>query len=205
MGVYLLQMALLVLDDMACCVFHYLEIVLSSKLRYFSSWIGAASHCCVCWRLMEQPCWLTFTCKNRTLWFYTVHWHLRNSMLKVSMLKMNCFLLSWQLTRIFEPEMRFRFRMFFEQDRLRDVLGQDLVEDVVRRHRQRLLPLQQLLDQQRVQVVRVHDVILASGKERPMRWIKDVFSHTLLLLNVSPQGKAFFLRLKIGQDATLTW
>ena len=68
---------------------------------------------------------------------------------------------NWKLTWIFESEVRFRFRMFFNEDRLQNVFGQNFVEDVVRRHRQRLLALQQLLDQQRVQVVRVHHVVLS--------------------------------------------
>ena len=94
--------------------------------------------------------------------FHQYEWPIIEEIYKLSGHSVYDKALGEQLTRIFEPEMRFRFRMFFEQDRLRDVLGQDLVEDVVRRHRQRLLALQQLLDQQRVQVVRVHDVVFAS-------------------------------------------
>ena len=82
---------------------------------------------------------------------------------------MNGLLKMLQLTRIFESEMRLRFRMLFHEHRLQDVLGQDLVEDVVRGHCQSLLPLQQLLDQQRVQVVRVHHVVLASENQSEVR------------------------------------
>ena len=49
--------------------------------------------------------------------------------------------------------------MFVVDDVLADMLGEDLVEDVVDRQAQALLVLQQLLHQEGVKVVRVHHVV----------------------------------------------
>ena len=68
--------------------------------------------------------------------------------------------------------------MFVVDDVLADMLGEDLVEDVVDREAQALLVLQQLLHQEGVKVVRVHHVV--PGKQHSqnshrfrLRRIKD--------------------------------
>ena len=54
-----------------------------------------------------------------------------------------------------------RLGVLLALDGLADVLGEDLVEDVVCGDGEGGLPLQQPLDQQRVEVAGVHDVVLA--------------------------------------------
>lgn len=73
--------------------------------------------------------------------------------------------LNLSLTRILQSEMAFRLRVPGVEDLLRDVLRHYLVQHVVRGQRQRLLVHQQPFGQQRVQVVRRHDVVLAPAEE----------------------------------------
>ena len=61
--------------------------------------------------------------------------------------------------------MRLRFQVFVVDDVLADMLGEDLVEDVVHRQAQTGLVLEQLLHQEGVEVVGVHHVI--PGTEQP--------------------------------------
>ena len=57
--------------------------------------------------------------------------------------------------------MRLRFQVFVVDDVLADMLGEDLVQDVVHRQARTRLVLQQLLNQKGVKVVRVHYVVPA--------------------------------------------
>ena len=61
--------------------------------------------------------------------------------------------------------MRLRLGVLVGVDGLADVLGEDLVEDVVGGHGEGRLLLQQSLDEQGVEVARVHHVVLAPAKE----------------------------------------
>ena len=55
--------------------------------------------------------------------------------------------------------MGLRLQVFVVDDVLADMFGEDLVEDIVDREAQTGLVLQQLLDQEGVEVVRVHHVV----------------------------------------------
>ena len=66
-----------------------------------------------------------------------------------------------KLTWVLQAEVRLRLCVSLVDDVLTHVLGQDLVEDVVDGEREAGLVLQQLLHQQRVQVVGVHHVVPA--------------------------------------------
>ena len=78
-----------------------------------------------------------------------------------------CLLLKYLfiLTWILQPEVRLRFQVFVVDDVLADMLGEDLVQDVVHRQAQTRLVLQQLLHQEGVKVVRVHHVVPDKDEE----------------------------------------
>ena len=59
--------------------------------------------------------------------------------------------------------MGLRLQVFVVDDVLADMFGEDLVEDIVDREAQTGLVLQQLLNQEGVEVVRVHHVVPVTG------------------------------------------
>ena len=63
------------------------------------------------------------------------------------------------LTWILESEVRLGLRVLVVDDVLADVLGENLVEDVVHRQAEAGLVLEQLLHQEGVEVVGVHHVV----------------------------------------------
>ena len=63
------------------------------------------------------------------------------------------------LTWILESEVRLGLRVLVVDDVLADVLGENLVEDVVHRQAEAGLVLEQLLHQEGVEVVRIHHII----------------------------------------------